>query len=511
VKFIIILFFPLWGISQELNQKSPLNTIYSHLYYLQENSYFPNKAAEAFKDFQNDSLKARKDAERLKQIFDGKGIYVRMDLLPSDENYRDSLTNKEIFTPYPNELPSVFLEKVEGKWVYSSQTSSSIPELYKELYPFGSDLFVNLLPSKIGSKKFLGLKVWQYLGILIILLGTYLLYLILSRILRPFIIRFAKIQFGEAILEKKYIWNIARLSSVWLIIKLEKVFIPMLLLQAGTAAAVVLIIQFAGIIILTFLFLNVSDILIQYGKKITEKTESKLDDQLIPIADKLLKGLVIFIGLIQILHLLNVNVTALIAGISIGGLAVALAAQDTIKNLFGSLTIFLDKPFQIGDVIKFSEGEGTVEKVGVRSSRIRTFWNSLIYVPNSILADSIVDNYGLRNYRRFKMMIGVKYDTPPELIELFVEGLRDIIQKHPASRKDFIEVHLHEMNSSSLDILLYTFFAVSTYTEELTARHEILVQLLKLGKSLGVEFAFPSTSLYIEKTNSPNNDLITEG
>ena len=493
-----------------MNQKSPVNAIYTHLYYLQEDTYSPEKGAKVFSVKEKDNVAIQKNSARLKQIFDGKGIFIKLENIPGDENYLDSLSKKHVYTPYPSELPSVYLEKKGDNWFFSEETYYSIPKLFKELYPFGSDFFVNLLPQNIGSKKFLGLMLWQYLGIILLLLGTYLLQLILSRILRPIIKRISKLDQYDGLAEKKYIWNIARLSSIWLIIKLEKVLIPMLLLPAGSAALVVLLIKLASIFILMFLFLNVSNILIQYGTKITEKTESKLDDQLIPIAEKVLKGIVIFIATINILQILEVNVTALIAGISIGGLAVALAAQDTIKNLFGSLTIFLDKPFQIGDVIKFSDGEGTVEKVGVRSSRIRTFWNSLIYVPNGVLSDTIIDNYGLRNFRRFKMMISIKYGTSPELIELFVIGLREMVGSHPSIRKDFIEIHLHEMSSSSLDILFYTFLAVSTYTEELTARHEILIKLLKLAETLGVEFAFPSTSIYLEAEGSPKGNKSME-
>ena len=179
-----------------------------------------------------------------------------------------------------------------------------------------------------------------------------------------------------------------------------------------------------------------------------------MDEQLIPIIRRTLQGIVLAGGLIQVLSILEVNVTTLIAGISIGGLAIALAAQDTIKNLFGSLTIFMDKPFQIGDWINFSGVDGTVEEVGFRSTRVRTFANSLVYVPNGKLADMVVNNYGLRAFRRFKMTLTITYNTPPLLIEKYVEGVRAIIANHPAVRKPGFEVHLNSMSNSSLDILV---------------------------------------------------------
>src|SRR5690606_10321823 len=116
-------------------------------------------------------------------------------------------------------------------------------------------------------------------------------------------------------------------------------------------------------------------------RKATEKTANTLDDQLLPVLKRIVSMVVWAIGLFYVLDYLDVNVTALLAGISIGGLAIALAAQDTVKNFFGSIMIFLDKPFQIGDWVQFGDVDGVIEEVGVRSTRIRTFANSITYVP----------------------------------------------------------------------------------------------------------------------------------
>ena len=204
------------------------------------------------------------------------------------------------------------------------------------------------------------------------------------------------------------------------------------------------------------------------------------------------------IGLLFILNNLNVNITALLAGLSIGGLALALAAQETIKNFFGSIMIFLDRPFQIGDWISSDGIDGTVEEVGFRSTRIRTFRNSVTSVPNGRLADLTIDNHGLRMYRRFNTHIAVTYDTPPEVISTFVEGLKKIVARHPFTRKDYYEIHLHEMGNSSLNILFYIFFQVPGWTEELTCRHQILLEVLKLAESMKVRFAFPTQTLHME-------------
>jgi MscS family membrane protein len=196
-------------------------------------------------------------------------------------------------------------------------------------------------------------------------------------------------------------------------------------------------------------------------------------------------------------------------------LALALAAQDTIKNLFGSIMIFVDRPFQIGDWINFDGKDGTVEEVGFRSTRVRTFANSVISVPNGRIADMTVDNLGLRTYRRFTTSITITYDTPPALITAFVEGLRQIVANHPDTRKDYYHVYVNNLGSHSIDILFYIFFAVPGWPEELKARHEIILQSIELAETLGVRFAFPTQTIHMEdlpgqQTLSPQYDTDPE-
>jgi MscS family membrane protein len=229
---------------------------------------------------------------------------------------------------------------------------------------------------------------------------------------------------------------------------------------------------------------------------------------LVPLIKKALKIFVVIIGALAILSNLNVDIIPLLAGLSIGGLAFALAAQDTIKNFFGSIMIFIDKPFQIGDWITSGNIDGTVEEVGFRATRIRTFRNSVTYVPNGMIADSTVDNHGLRAYRRFYTHIAITYDTPPELINLFVDGLRQIVEKHPHTRKDYYNIYLNDMADFSLNIMFYIFFEVPGWPEELKSRHEILIEVIRLAEELGINFAFPTQTLHMEtfpekKGNSP--------
>ena len=199
------------------------------------------------------------------------------------------------------------------------------------------------------------------------------------------------------------------------------------------------------------------------------------------------------------------NPTALVAGLSIGGLAIALAAQETIKNLFGSITIFADRPFKVGDWILADNIEGDVEEIGFRSTRIRTFSHSVVYIPNGRLADMTIDNFGMRIYRRFRTHIGLTYDSHPDTIKAFVHGIRELVARNPRTRKDFYGVNLNEFGASGLQILLYIYFEVQTTQEEWEAREEMMMHILDLAHLLELRFAFPTHTVHVEQTPLPPN------
>ncbi|MBE0439805.1 MAG: mechanosensitive ion channel family protein [Gammaproteobacteria bacterium] len=229
------------------------------------------------------------------------------------------------------------------------------------------------------------------------------------------------------------------------------------------------------------------------------RTENKFDDLFVPMVTKSLRVFVVVIGIIFIADNLNVDVTSLLAGLGLGGLAFALAAKDLLGNFFGSITILLDRPFHIGDWVIIGDVEGMIETVGFRSTRIRTFYNSLITLPNSILTTTKIDNMGARRYRRMRSMLALTYDTPPEKIDAFCEGIRELIQLHPYMRKDYYQIYFNEYGKASLDILVYVFWETPDWNTELRERHRFLLDILRLAKQLGVEFAYPTQTLYLRQ------------
>ncbi len=227
---------------------------------------------------------------------------------------------------------------------------------------------------------------------------------------------------------------------------------------------------------------------------------TRFDDVLIPMLQKILRFLVLVVVAVFALEWMGHEWTTLLGALGIGGLALAFAAQDTLGNFFGSIAVLFDRPFGIGDWVVIGDVEGTVERVGFRSTRIRTFYNSMITVPNSKLAVTSVDNYGARRYRRAKILLSLTYSTPPERIDAFCEGIRELIRLHPYTRKDYYHVYFNKFGASSLDVLLYAFFEVPDWSTELRERHKLFIDILRLAERLGVEFAFPTQTIWMERS-----------
>ncbi|MDQ6967614.1 MAG: mechanosensitive ion channel family protein [Mariprofundaceae bacterium] len=226
-------------------------------------------------------------------------------------------------------------------------------------------------------------------------------------------------------------------------------------------------------------------------------TQTALDDQLVPFITKTLKIFLIFTLTLVLAQNMGYSISGLIASLGIGGLAVAMAAKDSISNIFGSIMILIDRPFTVGDWIKTKEFEGVVEEVGFRSTRIRTFAKTLVNVPNSQLANMVIDNIDAMPKRRVKMRVGITYDTTPEKMQQAVTSIEKILKQHVGVDQAFSLVKFDAFEDSSLSIFLYYFTKSTHWDEYLQVRQEINLEIMQTLEELKLEFAFPSRSLYL--------------
>lgn len=480
--------------ASKVDLSSPRRALQTYLQNLDDNSYHPAVAAQIF-PISNKS-QAEKLAIKLKQILDGQGIYFELEEVPDKPNYIDSLSNKARYI-LSDRYPKIFLIASEGRWMFSSTTVKSIPEIHKKVFPMGTNKLLNLVPRQ-GTTKILGLYLWQYFGLLFLIFVGFFTHKVLTFFFRKILGRIFK-RYQKAEIVEDYLYPVARPLSMLAVTFLYLIFTPVLQLSANMSYYVVMFFKILTVILAIRVVYKLIDFFSYQTAKIASKTESTLDDQLIPLIRKTLKTFIFIIGVLIALDTLRIPIIPLLTGLSLGGLAFALAAQDTIKNFFGSIMIFIDRPFQVGDWITSGNIDGTVEEVGLRATRIRTFRNSVVYVPNGKLADTDIDNHGLRNYRRFSTKIGITYDTPPSKVAAFVEGLKGIVLNHPNTNKDNFHVYLNEFGGSSLNIMFYIFFKVPDWGNELASKHEIMLQIMQLADTIGVRFAFPSQTLYVEE------------
>lgn len=231
------------------------------------------------------------------------------------------------------------------------------------------------------------------------------------------------------------------------------------------------------------------------------QTETSLDSQLLPFVAKTMKIFLVITAVLVVAQNMGYSVSGLIASLGIGGIAVAMAARDTIANVFGSIMILVDRPFSIGDWIKTSSFEGVVEEIGFRSTRIRTFDKTLVNVPNSMLANMVIDNIDARPKRRVKMRIGITYATSPAKMQEAIQGIEKILKYHIGVDQEFSLVKFDEFEDSSLSIFLYYFTQTTHWEEYLQVRQEVNMEIMSLLESLDLEFAFPTRTVHLEQSH----------
>ncbi|MBD3335682.1 MAG: mechanosensitive ion channel [Candidatus Eisenbacteria bacterium] len=249
---------------------------------------------------------------------------------------------------------------------------------------------------------------------------------------------------------------------------------------------------------LTWLIFRLIDTFALFFGRSAAQTATRMDDQLIPLFRKSLKVFVGILAFVMLVQNMGYSVSGLLAGLRIGGLAVGLAAKDTLANVFGSVAILIDKPFRVDDWIAGEGFEGVVEDIGFRSTRIRTFAKTQVSIPNQQLANMTVNNFSAMPRRRIKFTVGVTYKTTADQMEGAVEGIRRIIREMPALHDDFFLVNFTDFGGSSLDILVYCFTKTTQWADHLNARQELLVRIMRMLTEQGLEVAFPTRSIYIE-------------
>lgn len=259
--------------------------------------------------------------------------------------------------------------------------------------------------------------------------------------------------------------------------------------------------RIATILVVVWTAFKLVDAAAVFLGEMADRTDSRLDDQVVPLLRKTFKVFLGILAFILVAQNLGYSVSGLLAGLGIGGLAVAMAAKDTLANFFGSLMILIDQPFHRGDWITFPGGDGVVEEIGLRSTRIRTFAKTVVSVPNQALANATVENHSLMPKRRIKFTLGVTYDSTVDQVRELVRRIEDYLRSNPDIDQEFMLVKFTEFGPSSLDLFVYCFTASTDWTRHLSVKQEVNLTIMEMVEDMGMSIAFPTQTVHLVNEN----------
>ncbi|RLA83571.1 MAG: mechanosensitive ion channel family protein [Epsilonproteobacteria bacterium] len=283
-----------------------------------------------------------------------------------------------------------------------------------------------------------------------------------------------------------------------------------LILDDGLNGVLDQLIRSGFIIVIFWAIINLLGHLSTNIQQITNKFGDKINPDVANFLIKSIRFFIFLIGFIAVLQEWGYNISGFLASLGLVGMAFALAAKDTASNLFGSLVIFTDKPFRIGDWIKTPEVEGTIESVGIRSTRVRTFAQALVTVPNGILANSAILNWSKMGKRRIKMDVGLTYDTSPETIANIIKDIKNMLENHKDINQDGMHIYFSKFDASSLNIFCYYFTNTTVWGDFMSVREDTYFKIMKIVEKNGSSFAFPTQTLHIEQNTASleNNNIV---
>jgi MscS family membrane protein len=217
----------------------------------------------------------------------------------------------------------------------------------------------------------------------------------------------------------------------------------------------------------------------------------------VPLGRKTVKVAVVALAALSALDTFGFDVTALVAGLGIGGLAVALALQKTLENLFGGATVLADRPVQVGDFCRFGDRVGTVEEIGIRSARIRTLDRTVVTVPNADFATMQLENYSQRDKIWYHPTLGLRYETTPEQLRYVLVEVRRMLYAHPKVDPDPARIRFTGFGDYSLDLEVFAYVKVTDFGEFLEVAEDLNLRLMDIVADAGTDFAFPSNTTYL--------------
>jgi MscS family membrane protein len=433
----------------------------------------------------------------LQDTLDAVGVVVRPADIPDDPAHIDARTFRAVFVLSP-QAPRIRLQRNDrGEWRLPQDAVQDAFDIHDDVVGIDLQRLTRDLPA-VWHRSFFGVTAWQAVGLLTVLGIAFCLRFLLGAIATQRLVVFARNLKWELSLEELRAgsrplgWLVA-CAAVWALL-------PTLALPARWTSRLLAVDRVIAAYCVVWLAMRAVDLITKHLEGKAKLSSSRMDDHLVPLTRRIAKMMLVVLGFVLALQSFGIDVGSLVAGLGIGGLAVALAAKDTIGNFFGSIAIFLDRPFQIGDWVATTNGavEGTVESVGFRSTQIRTIADTVVTVPNAKMADAEINNFGARRHRRIRLNVSVTRDATDDQLAAFTKALHAHLVAQPHVKSSDVEVVAHELTDTAIIVLVHCYVDAQTWSDELRQRHGVILEIVRLAHDGGLRLAGAARAITID-------------
>jgi MscS family membrane protein len=393
---------------------------------------------------------------------------------------------------------NIFLDRVQRGtgppiWLFSSETLHQVPEAFEELNAPGIERFI---PQVLKEVKLFSLPLWRWLGILVCLTLALILASLVTHVLMAVLLSSVRRMRGQE--NDRYLHLLRRpmrLIFLALAIRILAHFAVSLLARTfWTRVSIVL-----GIAGISWLLIQFSDTVSEMRSRQLLRTQATSQIAVLALGRRLFKILVLFVALVLLLHNAGVNVSAMLAGLGIGGIAVALAAQKTLEDLFGGITIITRKAIRVGDFCQLADQLGTIEDIGLGSTRVRTLSNTVLTIPNAKVSQMSLENYSLRQKIWFHHVFGLRSDTSPDQMRQVLIETTEMLRSDRRVEKESARIRLIQFGASSLQVEVFAYIKTTDYTTFVEIQEDLLLRIMDIIAANGTGIALPSQLTYLDR------------
>jgi MscS family membrane protein len=391
----------------------------------------------------------------------------------------------------------IVLQRVGGEsagpvWLFSGTTLASVPELHAEVTLLWKDV---ALPRFLTRTRVGGVRLFEWLAVILGLPLFYLMTVLLNRMLTPLIgLAWRRMfkgsdLFGRGVLPAPARLLILALAGRWVLARLP---VSLLVRQFWTNLAILL-----TIVAVVWLLILLNGEVERYLRRRFPRTTSAAATSLLRVVRRVVDVLIVFAGVLVLLWRFGVDPTPVLAGLGVGGIAVALAAQKTLENVIAGASLIFDQAVRVGDFLKMGEVQGTVDSIGLRSTRIRTLDRTVVSIPNSQIANTSLETFSARDKFWFHPVVGLRYETTSDQLRAVVDGIRQLLDEHPSVLRESVRVRFIRLGSFSLDVDIFAYVLARDWNHFLEIQEQLLFAVTSIVDRAGTKIAFPSQTMYV--------------